>query len=98
MKPSARAAAGRGTRRRYSFLDLLRLSVVRALIERGLAAPELEGADLRPLYIERVHTLVMEGHFPQAIAEANAALDTALRKDRLASELLIQLARPTCPR
>src|SRR5437762_2638843 len=36
VKPSARAAAGRGTRRRYSFLDLLRLSVVRALIERGL--------------------------------------------------------------
>jgi DNA-binding transcriptional MerR regulator len=36
VKPSARAAAGRGTRRRYSFLDLVRLSVVRALIERGL--------------------------------------------------------------
>src|SRR2546427_7620285 len=37
VKPSARAAAGRGTRRSYSFLDLLRLSVVRALIERGLS-------------------------------------------------------------
>jgi len=37
VKPAARAAAGRGTRRRYSFLDLLRLSVVRALIERGLS-------------------------------------------------------------
>ncbi|HUE39345.1 MAG TPA: MerR family transcriptional regulator [Candidatus Binatia bacterium] len=37
LKPSTRAAAGRGSRRRYSFLDLLRLSVVRALIERGLA-------------------------------------------------------------
>ncbi|MET0151247.1 MAG: MerR family transcriptional regulator [Candidatus Binatia bacterium] len=36
VKPSARPAAGRGTRRRYSFLDLVRLSVVRALIERGL--------------------------------------------------------------
>ena len=36
VKPSACAAAGRGTRRRYSFLDLVRLSVVRALIERGL--------------------------------------------------------------
>ena len=36
VKPSARAAAGRGTRRRYTFLDLVRLSVVRALIERGL--------------------------------------------------------------
>jgi len=36
VKPSASAAAGRGTRRRYSFLDLVRLSVVRALIERGL--------------------------------------------------------------
>jgi DNA-binding transcriptional MerR regulator len=36
VKPSAAAAAGRGTRRRYSFLDLVRLSVVRALIERGL--------------------------------------------------------------
>ena len=35
-KPSARPAAGRGTRRSYSFLDLVRLSVVRALIERGL--------------------------------------------------------------
>jgi DNA-binding transcriptional MerR regulator len=37
VKPSARPAAGRGTRRRYSFLDLLRLSVVRRLIERGLS-------------------------------------------------------------
>jgi len=37
VKPSARAAAGRGTRRGYSFLDLVRLSVVRALIERGLS-------------------------------------------------------------
>ena len=37
VKPSANAAAGRGSRRRYSFLDLVRLSVVRALIERGLA-------------------------------------------------------------
>jgi DNA-binding transcriptional MerR regulator len=36
VKPSASAAAGRGSRRRYSFLDLVRLSVVRALIERGL--------------------------------------------------------------
>jgi DNA-binding transcriptional MerR regulator len=36
VKPSARPASGRGTRRRYSFLDLVRLSVVRALIERGL--------------------------------------------------------------
>jgi DNA-binding transcriptional MerR regulator len=36
VKPSARPAAGRGTRRSYSFLDLVRLSVVRALIERGL--------------------------------------------------------------
>lgn len=36
VKPSASAAAGRGTRRRYSFLDLVRLSIVRALIERGL--------------------------------------------------------------
>ena len=36
VRPSARPAAGRGTRRRYSFLDLLRLSVVHALIERGL--------------------------------------------------------------
>lgn len=36
VKPSARSAAGRGTRRRYSFLDLVRLSVVRTLIERGL--------------------------------------------------------------
>jgi DNA-binding transcriptional MerR regulator len=35
-KPSASAAAGRGSRRRYSFLDLVRLSVVRSLIERGL--------------------------------------------------------------
>lgn len=34
--PSAHPAAGRGTRRRYSFLDLVRLSVVHALIERGL--------------------------------------------------------------
>jgi DNA-binding transcriptional MerR regulator len=36
VKPSANAATGRGSRRRYSFLDLVRLSVVRALIERGL--------------------------------------------------------------
>jgi DNA-binding transcriptional MerR regulator len=36
VKPSAKAATGRGSRRRYSFLDLVRLSVVRALIERGL--------------------------------------------------------------
>ena len=36
VKPSTTPAAGRGTRRRYSFLDLVRLSVVRALIERGL--------------------------------------------------------------
>ncbi len=36
VKPSSRAASGRGTRRSYSFLDLVRLSVVRALIERGL--------------------------------------------------------------
>ena len=36
VKPSASAAAGRGSRRSYSFLDLVRLSVVRALIERGL--------------------------------------------------------------
>ncbi len=36
-KPSAKAAAGRGTRRLYTFLDLVRLSVVRALIDRGLA-------------------------------------------------------------
>ncbi len=36
MTPSATPAAGRGSRRRYSFLDLVRLSVVRALIERGL--------------------------------------------------------------
>jgi DNA-binding transcriptional MerR regulator len=36
VKPSAGPAAGRGSRRRYSFLDLVRLSVVRALIERGL--------------------------------------------------------------
>ena len=37
VKPSARSAAGKGTRRLYSFVDLVRLSVVRALIERGLA-------------------------------------------------------------
>ena len=37
VKPSARPANGRGSRRRYSFPDLVRLSVVRALIERGLA-------------------------------------------------------------
>jgi DNA-binding transcriptional MerR regulator len=36
VKPSAQPAAGRGTRRSYSFKDLVRLSVVRALIERGL--------------------------------------------------------------
>ncbi len=36
VKPSTRPAAGRGTRRRYSFLDLVRLSVVRELIDRGL--------------------------------------------------------------
>ncbi len=36
VKPSASAAAGRGSRRRDSFLDLVRLSVVQALIERGL--------------------------------------------------------------
>ena len=63
------------------------------LIDRALAAPQIRHADLRPLYIERVHTFVMEGHFPQAIAEATASLDTAERKDRLASELLMQLAR-----
>ena len=37
VKPSAASAAGRGTRRLYSFLDLVRLSVVRQLLERGLA-------------------------------------------------------------
>jgi DNA-binding transcriptional MerR regulator len=37
VKPSAGAAAGRGTRRLYSFIDLVRLSVVRTLIERGLS-------------------------------------------------------------
>lgn len=37
VRPSARPAAGRGTRRIYSFLDLVRLSVVRKLIERGLS-------------------------------------------------------------
>lgn len=36
VKPSASPATGRGSRRGYSFLDLVRLSVVRALIERGL--------------------------------------------------------------
>jgi DNA-binding transcriptional MerR regulator len=36
VKPSAKPATGRGSRRRYSFLDLVRLSVVRALLERGL--------------------------------------------------------------
>ena len=36
VKPSARPATGRGSRRRYSFLDLVRLSVVRRLIEHGL--------------------------------------------------------------
>jgi DNA-binding transcriptional MerR regulator len=41
VKPSARAAAGRGTRRRYSFLDLVRLSVVRALLERGLTPQKI---------------------------------------------------------
>ena len=41
VKPSACAAAGRGTRRRYSFLDLVRLSVVRALIERGLTPQKI---------------------------------------------------------
>jgi len=37
VKPSARPATGRGSRRLYSFLDLVRLSVVRTLIERGLS-------------------------------------------------------------
>ncbi|MEA2625533.1 MAG: hypothetical protein QOD06_1578 [Candidatus Binatota bacterium] len=41
VKPSARSAAGKGTRRLYSFLDLVRLSVVRALIERGLAPQKI---------------------------------------------------------
>jgi DNA-binding transcriptional MerR regulator len=41
VKPSARPAAGRGSRRLYSFLDLVRLSVVRALIERGLRAGKI---------------------------------------------------------
>jgi DNA-binding transcriptional MerR regulator len=41
VKPSACAAAGRGTRRRYSFLDLVRLSVVRALLERGLTPQKI---------------------------------------------------------
>jgi DNA-binding transcriptional MerR regulator len=41
VKPSANAATGRGSRRRYSFLDLVRLSVVRALIERGLKAQNI---------------------------------------------------------
>jgi DNA-binding transcriptional MerR regulator len=52
VKPSARAAAGRGTRRGYSFLDLVRLSVVRALIERGLGARNIRRslAALRDAY------------------------------------------------
>lgn len=41
VKPSARPAAGRGSRRRYSFHDLVRLSVVRALIERGLESRKI---------------------------------------------------------
>ena len=41
VKPSTRAAAGRGTRRRYSFLDLVRLSVVRSLLERGLTPQKI---------------------------------------------------------
>ena len=41
VKPSTRAAAGRGTRRRYSFLDLVRLSVVHALLERGLTPQKI---------------------------------------------------------
>lgn len=36
VKPSARPASGRGSRRLYSFDDLVRLSVVRMLIERGV--------------------------------------------------------------
>jgi DNA-binding transcriptional MerR regulator len=36
VKPSAWPASGRGSRRAYTFLDLVRLSVVRRLIEHGL--------------------------------------------------------------
>jgi DNA-binding transcriptional MerR regulator len=52
VKPSATPAAGRGTRRRYSFLDLVRLSVVRSLIERGLRPREIRKslAALREAY------------------------------------------------
>src|SRR5688500_6315962 len=42
VRPSARAAAGRGTRRLYTCGDLVRLSVVRALIERGLAPRKIK--------------------------------------------------------
>ncbi|MBI2963084.1 MAG: MerR family transcriptional regulator [Deltaproteobacteria bacterium] len=54
VKPSARPAAGRGSRRRYSFLDLVRLSVVRALIERGLQPQKIRKslAALREAYPE----------------------------------------------
>ena len=37
VKPSARPAAGRGTRRSYSFDDLVRLAIARVLLERGMA-------------------------------------------------------------
>lgn len=59
VKPSARAAAGRGTRRLYSFLDLVRLSVVRALIERGLAPGKIRRslAALRQFYPELLDPL-----------------------------------------
>jgi DNA-binding transcriptional MerR regulator len=52
VKPSAGSAAGRGSRRRYSFLDLVRLSVVHALIERGLESRNIRRslAALREAY------------------------------------------------
>lgn len=41
VKPSASPATGRGSRRLYSFLDLVRLSVVRRLLEHGLTAQKI---------------------------------------------------------
>ena len=88
VKPSAGAAAGRGSRRLYSFLDLVRLSVVRRLLERGLTPQKIRRslAALRGAYPDLLDPLarlklVTDGeHLFLVTADASAILDVVERQ------------------
>ncbi|MFQ5904138.1 MAG: MerR family transcriptional regulator, partial [Candidatus Binatia bacterium] len=59
IRPSVRAAAGRGSRRLYSFSDLVKLKVVKNLSNHGLSLQKIRRClnHLRRYFPEAVHPL-----------------------------------------